>query len=493
MSQSLRLLRKLAERGNAQAQYDLAMRYLEGKDVDKDATMAVGWLRKAAEAKHTKASLELGHCLREGDGVAPDAAAAVESYTRGAELGDAECMTALGVAFHKGVGTAQDVSAAVHWLQRAVDAGDVPALSQLGLCYQKGDGVHLDQRRAFELFLRGAEQGEPEAQYSLAGCYYRGVAVPKDKSIAMRWLRRSAAQGNEMAKTQLAGYGGSVRGGEDDPVAKATVILGCAEQGDAGAMYDLARRLRAGEPAVEGLVAREGHGETAEQQGMRWLLRAVQHGDRRAQDDLATQCWDGGDAVPQDRERALQLWRLSAEQGWAPAAMALGERLARGEGVEADYAQAERWLGLAVREGLGPAIPLLADLLLTKKGRPTEAGRLLSWAIESNVKGALERLGAADVAREPAIVAHVCTGCGRGKTSRARVTLRACSRCGVARFCGPECLRRMWPSHKASCAHWVKNPPVAEAEADGDGAAEADGEVPLGAVQRISVIRSNRS
>lgn len=50
---------------------------------------------------------------------------------------------------------------------------------------------------------------------------------------------------------------------------------------------------------------------------------------------------------------------------------------------------------------------------------------------------------------------HACCGCGKAKQ------LKVCGRCRVAKRCGPECAKRMWPLHKAFCKQWA-----AESEAD---------------------------
>jgi ankyrin repeat protein len=47
--------------------------------------------------------------------------------------------------------------------------------------------------------------------------------------------------------------------------------------------------------------------------------------------------------------------------------------------------------------------------------------------------------------------AHRCSNCLEKKESKA---LRACSSCGVVRYCGKECQKIDWKRHKASCKLW---------------------------------------
>lgn len=70
-------LKKLAEDGDAEAQYQLALRYESGNGEQRDGARAVQWYLRAARQGHRKAMLALAHIYREGaDGVAPDAALA---------------------------------------------------------------------------------------------------------------------------------------------------------------------------------------------------------------------------------------------------------------------------------------------------------------------------------------------------------------------------------------------------------------------------------
>jgi len=46
------------------------------------------------------------------------------------------------------------------------------------------------------------------------------------------------------------------------------------------------------------------------------------------------------------------------------------------------------------------------------------------------------------------VVRVCCISCG--KTAQ----LSTCSKCLTAKFCGQECLRRLWPVHKQSCKAW---------------------------------------
>jgi hypothetical protein len=69
---SLADLQKLADRGDAEAQYQVGVRYDEGESVPKDDAQAVQWFQHAAEQGHVDAQAHLGAYYWAGRGVSED-------------------------------------------------------------------------------------------------------------------------------------------------------------------------------------------------------------------------------------------------------------------------------------------------------------------------------------------------------------------------------------------------------------------------------------
>ncbi len=67
-------LRKTAEQGDAESQFNLAVLYYNGKGVPKDLTLAIQWMIKSAEQKYGEAQLNLSIMYDGGEGVPPDRA-----------------------------------------------------------------------------------------------------------------------------------------------------------------------------------------------------------------------------------------------------------------------------------------------------------------------------------------------------------------------------------------------------------------------------------
>jgi len=83
-------LRKKAEAGDAKAQIELGMLYLDGKGVRKDAVEGVTWLRMAADQGDARGQVELGLAYATGTGVSKDVEKAFDLYRKSAEQGYAK-------------------------------------------------------------------------------------------------------------------------------------------------------------------------------------------------------------------------------------------------------------------------------------------------------------------------------------------------------------------------------------------------------------------
>jgi hypothetical protein len=78
---SLKDIRKAAEQGNAVAQNNLGLLYLNGKGVPQDDAEAVKWFLKAAQQDDQKAQFNLGVMYQDGLGIPQDHAEAIKWYS----------------------------------------------------------------------------------------------------------------------------------------------------------------------------------------------------------------------------------------------------------------------------------------------------------------------------------------------------------------------------------------------------------------------------
>lgn len=157
----------LAEAGDAESQYALAVLYDHGEGVPQSDVEALKWYGKAADQGHGMA------------------------------------MANLGVMYETGQGVAQDPARAADWYRKAADKGIAQARSNLGLLYANGMGVEQSDEQARRLFLQAADQGYADAQY-LAGLFcLEGRGGEADRPQAHMWFSLAAAQGDDKAAKSL--------------------------------------------------------------------------------------------------------------------------------------------------------------------------------------------------------------------------------------------------------------------------------------------------
>jgi len=90
------LIELLAQKGNAEAQYNLGEMYYNGYyGVAKDITEAGRWYRKSAEQGNASAQCNLGYMYWHGDGVPKDYTEAVIWFRKSAEQGNADAKKSL--------------------------------------------------------------------------------------------------------------------------------------------------------------------------------------------------------------------------------------------------------------------------------------------------------------------------------------------------------------------------------------------------------------
>ena len=99
---SVGLCREMAEKGKADAQYDLGALYMYGEGVEQNAKEAVKWYRKAAEQGLADAQYDLGMCYMEGKGADKNPPEAMKWLCKAAEQGHQPAIRCLWDAAEQG-------------------------------------------------------------------------------------------------------------------------------------------------------------------------------------------------------------------------------------------------------------------------------------------------------------------------------------------------------------------------------------------------------
>jgi localization factor PodJL len=152
-------LRAAASKGDPKAQFEIAMRYSEGRNVASDMHEACVWFERAASQGLLPAAYRLGSAYEKGLGVDRSPTEAKRWYRIAAEGGNIRAMHNLGVMYAND----RDMPSALPWFQKAADAGLKDSQFNLGIIYALGSGVKQDLGMSYKWFALGANQGDQEA------------------------------------------------------------------------------------------------------------------------------------------------------------------------------------------------------------------------------------------------------------------------------------------------------------------------------------------
>ena len=132
---AVEMLTKLANEGNALAQFRLGDLYYHGHSVAEDENMAIYWWKKSAASGNAEAMYQIAHAYLFGGTAAksvadPDREAAIW-YFQAASAGHVEAAYTLGLLFLAGKGVVEDRDEAIRWFRIASNKGHAEARKAL--------------------------------------------------------------------------------------------------------------------------------------------------------------------------------------------------------------------------------------------------------------------------------------------------------------------------------------------------------------------------
>ncbi len=195
---SLATCKKLAESGNASAQFRLAKMYRDGKGVDKDKGEALKWMGVAAEHGHAGAKMNLL------DMVEPSLA--FQMCREMAESGNKDAQFRLAKMYIEGRGVEKNTGEAYVWITKAIEQGHQkakeildsdPNFSNYSVDVLISEGSIDSLTKVLDT---ATDQGRiAKAQYRLALIYRDAKGVPMDQLEARAWMSKAAKNGHSEA------------------------------------------------------------------------------------------------------------------------------------------------------------------------------------------------------------------------------------------------------------------------------------------------------
>ena len=291
-------------KGEASAQRDLGIAYLDGQGTPKDVERGLALLKQAAEQKDVPALLALGDLEAERTGNALQRnSKAREWYEKAAALGSAEALFRLAELNRKALTSdARPTAATLDLYRKAAEGGQQDAKTRyLAYALRFGFDNKLDRSAIIAALRENAAAGNVPAQVELGRLYSAPSAPEKDAAEADFWLAQAARRGSTEALMKLASIYDNGQGHPVDEPKAYDFTLQAAKLGNGKAMMFAGRKLQ------------QGIGVAADPKAaVEWFRKATEAGEGEAFADLG-HAFEAGKGVDKDLEQAVATYRRGAD------------------------------------------------------------------------------------------------------------------------------------------------------------------------------------
>lgn len=379
LPQSMMALQEEAANGNPEAQYELGIFY----STLNDHAQAIHWIQLAADQGFAEAIRNLGECYLKGIGIDRTGKEeecdlkAIELISKAVEKGDPRAHFLLAACYMTGIGKLPPIDdakiyqllqfAAEHGIKEAqmalvvinvqrknaqetlqkAESGDPNTQNELGLYY----AIIKEEAKAVKCFQLAADQGHANALSNLAECYLNGFGIDrtgKEKEYdlaAIELLNKAVEKGDPRAHFLLAGCHMEALGNLPRNLTKIYKLMQFAADHHVEEAMTIIKMFN--DPNAEGAKAMFKAASESYDEGNR---------DPELLKYLAG-CYNAGDFVPVDTQRALELYTEAAEGGSAAAQYSLGKIYRLGLlKQKVDNNAWIYWMKKSADQGYGPAI-----------------------------------------------------------------------------------------------------------------------------------------
>ncbi len=183
----IKTLSAKAEGGDAVAQAALAVRYRDGKGVEKNSALAMQWAHRAADSGNADAMDFVGAAFLRDAAVKRNTAIAFAYFNAAAEK-SAQAAFNLGQCYYGAQGTEQDCAKALAWWEKAAERGHGRAAAAAAMAFHSGEGVPRDATKARKLAERAAELGNASGLVFLGELQFQAGDI---EAARASWTRAS--------------------------------------------------------------------------------------------------------------------------------------------------------------------------------------------------------------------------------------------------------------------------------------------------------------
>ncbi len=369
-------MKKLAEAGDHDAEYEVGMMYQDGRGLpDRDLVEASKWLLKAAEAGVARAQSEYGAFLMKGVGVEQNPTEGFSWVRKAADQGYVTAVRNMGIAYHNEIGVKKDEAEARRWFQLALDQGSLKTLVHIAALYEQGALYDKDLKKAAELYRTAAHRNYLNAATEWGRCLLDGIGVEQDRLAAARWIKLASDAGDPKAHFIFGQMYLDGLGVPQDHGVALEMYRKAAALGHDSAMFNL------GWAYATGASVKVDNAEAA-----RWYRAAAERGNVEAHVEIGL-LYERGRGVPQSDEQAVAWYRKAAEANYAMGQYNLAIMYSRGRGVEQSDAEALKWCHKAALQKNPEAECYMGIIAMEGRGVEKDLKTAFGWFMNSAKRG----------------------------------------------------------------------------------------------------------
>lgn len=173
-----------------------AKMYRYGINTSVNMKRAASMYNHLAQKGNAVAQRELGVMYLNGEGVEQNFKAASNLLKLASSNGDTKAMCHLASMYLHGLGLPVSYKKAYSYYQMAADRNDPKGYYGMGNLVYKGLGVEQDYAMAESLFLKGSEQNQPQCDFMLAVLFAHGFNGTPDYEKAKYYFDKAAKEGH---------------------------------------------------------------------------------------------------------------------------------------------------------------------------------------------------------------------------------------------------------------------------------------------------------
>ena len=311
--------------------------YEKGIGVNKDFTKAASFYAIAADKGSTDGMKYAGLCYLN----AKENAKALQYFERGASLGDLSSTYWAGKMLLGDMNVPENKNQAVVYLLKAAEEGMPAAQNEVGSLYAEGNGVTKNLSSSTDWYFKAAKQGNPKAMWNYGSALKDGTGVLQDYDQALFWMAEAATTGYQRAFTKMMSQLDSIGA---DPflsyVYGMRLYLVDGNMKDANEHFKKVAKAKIDDGKImQAVILASKRNDKPNAKKAAKILDELANDNPEAAFYLAT-LYETGNGVHQDMNKAINLYRSSADMGYGKAQCYLADIYYEGRGVEKDLTTA---------------------------------------------------------------------------------------------------------------------------------------------------------